>query len=227
MSFDEPDARRGRRGAGPTGRYRLDLATRTWWWSDDIYALHGFAPGEVVPTTDLVLAHHHPDDRPRTARFLAAARRTDKPFGAMYRLIGADGTERSVVVGGMVEPVSDGGELVLHGYATDVSTTVEERAGAVANQQIRASARSRGVIEQAKGALAAVYRISPESAFEVMRVASNDQNTPLREIAEAALDAATSSTSGRRARLDDLLAGVPAQDGRSPRGAGARSVTAS
>ncbi|WP_313663021.1 hypothetical protein [Cellulosimicrobium cellulans] len=47
------------------GRYRLELATGTWWWSSETYRVHGFEPGEVVPTTELVLAHKHPDDRER------------------------------------------------------------------------------------------------------------------------------------------------------------------
>ena len=27
------------------GRYRLDLATGTWWWSSETYRVHGFEPG--------------------------------------------------------------------------------------------------------------------------------------------------------------------------------------
>ena len=53
-------------GDGTTpGQFRVDLATDVWWWSPETYRLHGFEPGEVVPTTSLVLAHKHPADRAR------------------------------------------------------------------------------------------------------------------------------------------------------------------
>jgi len=45
------------------GRFSYDVPTDTWWWSTSLYTVYGFAPGEVVPTTALMLAHQHPDDR--------------------------------------------------------------------------------------------------------------------------------------------------------------------
>ena len=57
------------------GQYRLDLSTGVWWWSPETYRLHGFEPGDVVPTTALVLAHKHPDDRERVRQILDDARR--------------------------------------------------------------------------------------------------------------------------------------------------------
>lgn len=220
MPFDDPAAL----GPRPTGQYRLDLATQRWWWSDGIYALHGFTPGEVVPTTQLVLAHHHPTDRARLARFLERARPSEEPFGALHRLVDAAGRERSVVVVGRVEPVAgdpqDG--ATLHGYATDVSEPVQQRASAVATRQIEASSRSRGTIERAKGALAAVYRTDPEAAFELLRGASNHRNIPLREIAEAVVDLMTEPDADRRVRLDALLGrrlATPAEEPDSRRSA--------
>ncbi|MDF2847733.1 MAG: Protein-glutamate O-methyltransferase, partial [Oerskovia sp.] len=38
-----------------TGRWRYELATGQWWWSEETFRLHGFEPHEVVPTTALVL----------------------------------------------------------------------------------------------------------------------------------------------------------------------------
>ncbi|SDG20660.1 hypothetical protein SAMN04487781_4008, partial [Cellulosimicrobium cellulans] len=34
------------------GQFRLDLGTGTWWWSSETYRVHGFEPGDVVPTTE-------------------------------------------------------------------------------------------------------------------------------------------------------------------------------
>ncbi len=43
-----------------TFEYRYD--TDTWSWSDTVARLHGYEPGTVEPTTELVLSHKHPDD---------------------------------------------------------------------------------------------------------------------------------------------------------------------
>lgn len=61
----------GRRS--PVGRYRLDLSTGEWAWSDEVYVMHGFEPGQVVPTTPLMLSHKHPDDRARVDGVLREA----------------------------------------------------------------------------------------------------------------------------------------------------------
>ena len=50
---------------GHSGAFRLSTTagTGTWTWSEPTYELYGFRPGDVVPTTELVLAHQHPEDR--------------------------------------------------------------------------------------------------------------------------------------------------------------------
>ena len=39
-------------GAALVGRYTYRPDSDEWWWSDAMFAIHGFAPGTVVPTTD-------------------------------------------------------------------------------------------------------------------------------------------------------------------------------
>lgn len=53
----------GRRS--PVGRYRLDLSTGEWAWSDEVYVMHGFEP--------VMLSHKHPDDRARVDGVLREA----------------------------------------------------------------------------------------------------------------------------------------------------------
>ena len=38
---------------GPYGPFTYTVATGAWWWSDDLYRIHGFEPGDVVPTPAL------------------------------------------------------------------------------------------------------------------------------------------------------------------------------
>ena len=37
------------------GRFSYEVPTDTWWWSTSLYCIHGFAHGEVVPTTALMM----------------------------------------------------------------------------------------------------------------------------------------------------------------------------
>ena len=45
------------------GTFRFWFVGERWEWSDEVAAMHGYAPGSVVPTSALVLSHKHPDDR--------------------------------------------------------------------------------------------------------------------------------------------------------------------
>ncbi len=57
-------------------------------------------------------------------------------------------------------------------------------------QNMRLAMESRAVIEQAKGVLMAQRRVDPDSAFELLREASQRYNRKLREIAQGIVDAA-------------------------------------
>jgi hypothetical protein len=57
-------ARRAVPGADPTpsARFSWTVPTDSWWWSPGCYTLHGYRPGEVVPTTARFLSHRHRED---------------------------------------------------------------------------------------------------------------------------------------------------------------------
>jgi len=44
------------------GNWEVDLNSNTVYWSEEIYRIHGYKPGEVQPTSELFLSHIHPDD---------------------------------------------------------------------------------------------------------------------------------------------------------------------
>lgn len=182
------------RGTGQlVGRYRVDLATDAWWWSAETFHLHGFAPGDVVPTTALVLAHKHPDDRDRVRQALDRARRTGEPFSSMHRIMDARGRERSLVVVGQGRRRSDTGEVVeLLGYFVDVTQAVRAEAASQAGRDIAAAAQSRGPIEQAKGMVALACGVDPDEAYRRLRRVSNDRNVRLRDLAEQIVGTAAS-----------------------------------
>jgi hypothetical protein len=173
-----------------SGGFRLSLETQRWWWSDEVYAIHGFAPHEVVPTTQLLLAHKHPEDRDRVVAALDEARRTGEPFSSVHRIVDARGRVRVVAVVGEGQSSTDGGPpTVLHGYFVDVTDVVDDRAQAAASVAIAAAAQSRAVIDQAVGVVAFVLSVDTRAAFDVLRAASNDANVPIRVLSRAIVGA--------------------------------------
>ena len=53
------------------GSFRYLIDDDRWEWSDDVARMHGYAPGTVRPTTDLLLKHKHPEDKAHVAAMLA------------------------------------------------------------------------------------------------------------------------------------------------------------
>jgi PAS domain S-box-containing protein len=168
----------------PVGRYRLDLATGQWAWSDEVYVMHGFEPGQIVPTTPLMLSHKHPDDRARVDGVLRRAAETGQPFSSVHRILDAQGRTRTLAVTGQGRRDPASGEVTeLFGYFIDVTESHREAAAREATASIRASAPRRAVIEQAKGVLMVVYGMNEDEAFERLRQASNLANIAVRDIA--------------------------------------------
>ncbi len=66
----------------PAGRFVHRVPDDTWWWSDDLYRIYGFAPGEVVPSTELIKRHRHPDDPAP-----ADAPANGEPFCSQHRIV--------------------------------------------------------------------------------------------------------------------------------------------
>lgn len=203
------------RASGPctptrAGSFRLDVTTQHWWWSDEVYAIHGFAPHEVVPTTELLLAHAHPDDRGTSAAELDAAIRTGRAFSSVRRIADARGRARLVAVVGEGRGRTPlGGPAEVAGYVVDLTDVVDERAQAAATVSIVAAAESRSAIDQAVGVVAFVRELDPAAAFGVLRAASNDANVPIRVLARAIVDGLPTlqHDPGRVSRfLDGLLA---------------------
>ena len=79
------------------GRFSYDVPTDTWWWSTSLYTIHGFTPGEIVPTTALMMAHQHPDDRAGAIELITAAVTAGKPFCSRHRILDAQQRIHTVV----------------------------------------------------------------------------------------------------------------------------------
>jgi PAS fold len=73
------------------GTFRFYFEDERWEWCEQVQRLHGYEPGTVTPTTELVLSHKHPDDRNQIAATLDDIRRTHGPFSTRHRIIDVQG----------------------------------------------------------------------------------------------------------------------------------------
>lgn len=166
------------------GWFRFYFADERWEWSPQVQRMHGYEPGTVEPTTDLVLSHKHPDDYGQVAATLNEIKRTAGVFSTRHRIIDTHGeTHHVVVVGDQI--LDDAGEVIgTQGFYVDVTPEMTERQNKMVTAAVAEIAEARSVIEQVKGMLMLVYRINAESAFELLKWRSQETNTKLRLLAE-------------------------------------------
>lgn len=182
----------------PVGRFAADLSTGHWRWSDQAYRIHGCEPSEMVPSTAVVLAHTHPDDREQVRNVLERATRSHEPFSTVHRIVDADGRDRTVSIVGEARHdlagASDTSDQLV-GYMQDLTDTVRDLAAQQADASLRDAVRSRRDIEQAKAIVALLLDVDDDVAFGVLRNESEVRNTPLRELSRDLV--ARARTTGR------------------------------
>ena len=173
---------------GPYGPFVYTVATQRWWWSDELYRIHGFEPGDVVPTTALLVAHKHPDDAAVATVIITNALSSGEPYALWHRIIDARRRTRQVVSVG--EGVRDeAGTLVeVRGYMVDVTGSKRAETVREIDDAVRRSALSRGTIEQAKGVIMGALGVGDEEAFALLRRGSQNANVKVRDLAARLLE---------------------------------------
>ncbi len=190
------------------GGFRFWFEDERWEWSEEVAAIYGYAAGTVRPSTELLLAHKHPDDRALVAEAVATAVRTGEPFCGRHRVIDTAGRTHHVIV--VADRMLDDRESVVGtaGYFIDVSGTLEENRQEILDDTLPELVESRAVIEQAKGVLMVVYGINAEQAFRVLQWRSQETNIKLRTLAQQLVGEVPAMGGGpaaQRARFDHLL----------------------
>jgi hypothetical protein len=165
------------------GQFSYTVLTDTWWWSSGLYTVHGFIPGEIVPTTELMRAHQHPDDRAGAIDLITSAIAAGKPFCSRHRIIDAQQRVHTVITLGEGIRGSDGRVVQVRGYLIDITRSLHRDLAAATQSAVALSAVSRASIEQAKGALMITYGLDENQAFALLRWHSQQTNIKLRDIA--------------------------------------------
>lgn len=78
------------------GSWEIDLITGEMRWSEEMYRLFGFAPGEVTPTRELLTKATHPKDREVVPEAIRSAVEKREPFSVDHRVLWPDGEVRVV-----------------------------------------------------------------------------------------------------------------------------------
>jgi ANTAR domain/PAS fold len=170
------------------GGFRFWFVGGRWEWSDEVARMHGYEPGSVVPTTEMLLPHKHPDDRAHVQDLLDHALHSGGSFSSRHRFIDTAGNVHDAIV--VADRMSDetGAVVGTAGYYVDLTDTFDETRQEALDEALPHLFEARAVIEQAKGVLMGVYRVNAEQAFGVLRWRSQETNTKLRALAKQLVD---------------------------------------
>jgi hypothetical protein len=189
-----PEGAAHRPGAG---RYRFDRRTDSWWWSPEMFELHGRPPGSPQPNTEAYLRYQHVDDRSRVVAAISAACSSGRGFVLETRIVREDGRERTVVLTGEPSVDHTTGSVAVEGMCIDltgsrVPASDGERIEALQaeTEQLRAAMASRATIEQAKGILMLLTSCGDQVAFDLLAHISSHTHRKVRDIATVITDSA-------------------------------------
>lgn len=189
------------------GWFRYFFDDDRWEWSPQAARMHGYAPGSVTPTTELVLAHKHPQDCRQVTDTLRLVQQTRRAFSSRHRICDAQGNVHHVAV--IADQIDDEHGRIIGTYGFYVDLTHQEQAH---REQLSAAveyvAERRSAIDQAKGMLRLIYGIDEVAAFELLKWRSQETNTKLQSLAQQITDdfaATPHDGTVARSHYDNLL----------------------
>jgi PAS domain S-box-containing protein len=190
LNGQSADVEQALAGGAPqrVGWFRFYFDDQRWEWSEQVQRIHGYEPGTVTPTTDLVLAHKHPDDRGQVAATIDEILNTRKPFSTRHRIVDTSGDVHYVVVVGDQLHDGEGTVIGTHGFYVDVSRLPDPEDEDRLTEKLAEIAGKRAAIEQAKGMLMLIYGIDDDAAFNLLKWLSQDANVKLRRLAEQVVE---------------------------------------
>ncbi len=165
------------------GSFRFWFVGQRWEWSDEVARMHGYEPGAVVPTTKLLMSHKHPDDRAHVQDLLDYALRSEESFSSRHRFVDTAGNVHDAIVVADRMLNESGAVLGTAGYYIDLTDTFDETRQELLDEALPDLFENRAAIEQAKGVLMYVYRVSADQAFRVLQWRSQETNTKVRSLA--------------------------------------------
>lgn len=166
------------------GWFRFYFEDQRWEWSEQVQRMHGYQPGTVTPTTELVLAHKHPEDRGEVAKTIDEMLRARHAFSTRHRIVDTSGVVHQVVVVGDLLIDQQDVAVGTHGYYVDITPSSDRAREDLISARVAEITEHRAIIEQAKGMLMLIYGLDDDAAFDLLRWRSQSSNVKLRRLAE-------------------------------------------
>ncbi|WP_182977113.1 ANTAR domain-containing protein [Arthrobacter cheniae] len=186
-----------------TGTFRYHFESQEFLWSEEIYQIHGYTRGEVVPSYQLGYTHIAPEMRDQAQAFWDDVSARGAPVSSYLILQDVKGRNHQVLVTGD-RYTQNGVTAGVWGMLIDLTHSVHADSHRLANEAVAAVAETRGVIEQAKGILMSQTGINADDAFELIKQHSQDTNRKVNIIARDIVDQARGLHDGTDDGADDV-----------------------
>ena len=201
----------GTRSPGVVASFRYDVVHDTWEWSDALYELHGYAPGEIPATTSALMHHKHPEDRERAAGVFAAVVRDGGIYSCYHRMIDRHERVLSLVSVGRSIVDAEGRPVAIEGYYIDLTQARRIETEADVQLALARKAEAGPLIDQAKGMIMLAEGCTADEAFERLRMCSQHANRKVADIARELVESTSTSADGTElvsTILDQLVSGA-------------------
>jgi PAS domain S-box-containing protein len=128
--------------AASIGTWSWNIASGEVYWSDNMYRILGYEPGEITPSLELWGQAIHPQDLERVQEMMQVAQRTAETPPMEYRILTSTGTVKYLLAhGGSV--TDEAGELVRQvGTVVDLTERVEREAALRRSEALFAETQS-------------------------------------------------------------------------------------
>jgi hypothetical protein len=175
----------------PTGIVEHYFESPALHWSDELYRIHGYERGEIVPTLDLGISHFEQADQDAARSLWENLLSKGGPRSAYLSLRDVTGKARKVLISGdyILKEGERGSEPIgVWALVVDLTRSIHMDTHRLANEAVAASAVKRSVIEQAKGILMARGGLTASEAFDWIRQRSQLTNRKVIAISQDVID---------------------------------------
>lgn len=117
------------------GSWKQDTVANTIWWSDQMYRILGYEPGEVVPSWDNFTRRVHPEDLDFVVQTIDEAIKNQDKAQYAFRTMGAGGGIRYVHAEMYVTRNKDYNVTLLNGLIRDMSEHVQAEIRSVESEE--------------------------------------------------------------------------------------------
>lgn len=173
----------------PTGTVEHYFADNSFHWSDEMFRIHGYERGEVVPSLDLGLAHIESSERDAADQFWSHVSANKGAASVYTSILDLKGRTHKVLIHADTI-IQDDTPVGVWGLVVDLTQSIHVDRHQLAHAAVAASALSRSVIEQAKGILMGRAGLNAAEAFEYISQYSQRTNRKVVVISQEIIDRA-------------------------------------